>query len=132
MLTCTAITRTFGRGARRVVAIDCLSFEAHPGEVIGIVGANGAGKSTLMRILAGRMLPTAGGVTVRGNAVNSRGARQLLGYAADPPLIPNEVTALEWLWYLASHRVTRPSQRVKLVRWAAEQTGVLEPRNGSK
>ncbi len=126
MLTCTAITRTFGRGARRVVAIDCLSFEAHPGEVIGIVGANGAGKSTLMRILAGRMLPTAGGVTVRGNAVNSRGARQLLGYAADPPLIPNEVTALEWLWYLASHRVTRPSQRVKLVRWAAELGAVGE------
>ena len=79
MLTCTAITRAFGRGARRVVAIDSVSFEAQAGEVIGIVGANGAGKSTLMRILAGRMLPGAGEVTVCGHAVDSRGARQLLG-----------------------------------------------------
>ena len=39
-----------------------ITFEAHAGECIGIVGRNGCGKSTLLNILAGIYKPAAGGL----------------------------------------------------------------------
>ncbi|GAB3045558.1 sugar ABC transporter ATP-binding protein [Sediminivirga luteola] len=49
-----------------VTALDDVTLEAYPGEVLAICGANGAGKSTLSKLLAGQERPTAGGVTVAG------------------------------------------------------------------
>ena len=47
-------------------ALNDVTFDVHPGEVLGVVGANGAGKSTLMKVLAGVLYPTEGRVIVRG------------------------------------------------------------------
>jgi ABC-type polysaccharide/polyol phosphate transport system ATPase subunit len=47
--------------------LDDISFEAHDGDRIAILGRNGAGKSTLLRALNGVYAPTSGRVTVRGS-----------------------------------------------------------------
>ncbi|HEX5542933.1 MAG TPA: ABC transporter ATP-binding protein, partial [Micromonospora sp.] len=43
-----------------------VSFQIHPGEVVGIIGKNGTGKSTLLRLIAGVLIPDEGRITVRG------------------------------------------------------------------
>jgi subfamily B ATP-binding cassette protein MsbA len=52
-------------------AVDGVSLEARPGEIIAIVGANGAGKSTLMDLLLGFHAPSAGRIVAGGLPVSA-------------------------------------------------------------
>jgi general nucleoside transport system ATP-binding protein len=54
----THITKSFGAN----VAVDDVSLDFQPGEIVGLVGENGAGKTTLMSIAAGELTPDAGTV----------------------------------------------------------------------
>tara|TARA_B100000427_G_scaffold243137_1_gene206092 strand:+ start:673 stop:1668 length:996 start_codon:yes stop_codon:yes gene_type:complete len=54
-----------------VHAVDGVSLEIAPGEVVGLVGESGCGKSTLGRMVAGIMDPTAGEIVYRGTAVSA-------------------------------------------------------------
>jgi D-xylose transport system ATP-binding protein len=63
-----------------VHAVDGVTVDLHPGEVVGLVGGNGAGKSTLMRALSGARPPDAGQISVDGKPVtigNPRDAKAL-------------------------------------------------------
>jgi lipopolysaccharide transport system ATP-binding protein len=51
-------------------ALDGVSFDVAPGEVLGIIGRNGAGKSTLLKVLARVLHPSAGRVAIRGRVVS--------------------------------------------------------------
>ncbi len=54
-----------------VHAVDGVSFDVMPGEVVGLVGESGCGKSTLGRMIAGILPPTAGDIHYKGAAVSA-------------------------------------------------------------
>ena len=56
-----------------VVAVDGVSFEVRPGEILGIIGPNGSGKSTLFNCVLGQLQPSAGEVRIDGQVTT--GAR---------------------------------------------------------
>lgn len=61
-----------------VHAVDHVSVDLHPGEVVGLLGHNGAGKSTLIKILSGAYQADSGEILINGNKVevnNPRDAR---------------------------------------------------------
>ncbi|HEY2664893.1 MAG TPA: ATP-binding cassette domain-containing protein, partial [Candidatus Binataceae bacterium] len=67
MLEALSISKRFGA----TLALSGVSFMAEPGEIHVLLGENGAGKSTLMSVLAGRIRPDAGTVTLYGSPVRT-------------------------------------------------------------
>jgi ABC-2 type transport system ATP-binding protein len=55
------------RRAWMVIAVDGITFDVQPGEVVGFLGPNGAGKTTTLKVLSGLLYPTAGDVSVLGH-----------------------------------------------------------------
>jgi ABC-2 type transport system ATP-binding protein len=55
------------RRTEEVRAVDQISFDLAPGEVVGFLGPNGAGKTTTLKMLSGLLHPTAGTLTVLGH-----------------------------------------------------------------
>src|SRR5512136_990378 len=52
------------RRIQKVPAVDGISFDLAPGEIVGFLGPNGAGKTTTLKMLSGLLHPTSGEVTV--------------------------------------------------------------------
>jgi ABC-type multidrug transport system ATPase subunit len=95
----TGLSRTFGRGAKAVVAVDGLSFSLARGESLALLGANGSGKSTTLKLVLGLLSPTAGTVAVLGGPAGRRDARAATGYVPEesrrlPPLTGRELVDL--------------------------------------
>ena len=65
------LTKIYGKGTTKVVALDNVSFTVEKGEFIAIVGASGSGKSTLLHLLGGVDRPTSGKVYIDGKDIFS-------------------------------------------------------------
>jgi ABC-2 type transport system ATP-binding protein len=102
MIQVNGLTKDYG--ARR--AIDNLTFDAEQGEIVGFLGPNGAGKTTTMRILTGYMPPTDGTATVAGYDIveESLEVRKRVGYLPETVPVYNDMTALEYLKFMADLR----------------------------
>ena len=62
-----SVGSVFRRQTKEVVAVDRISFEVTPGEVVGFLGPNGAGKTTTLKMLSGLLYPSRGEATVLGH-----------------------------------------------------------------
>ena len=63
------LTKTYGSGQAKVVALDNVTLDLHRGEFTAVMGPSGSGKSTLMHVLAGLDAPTAGSVVIDGTEI---------------------------------------------------------------
>jgi ABC-type multidrug transport system ATPase subunit len=91
------VTRRFGA----LNAVDGVSLEVHPGEVVGLLGANGAGKTTLIRMFLGLLSTSEGHVEVLGGAPD-RERRRRLGYVPQNLGLYRDLTVSENLRFVAS------------------------------
>ncbi len=110
------------------VAVNDVSFEVGPGEVVGFLGPNGAGKSTTMRILAGSLGMTSGEVKIDGHdvATESLRARRRIGYMPEAvPLYP-EMRVSEYLTFRAELKGVARSARRGSVGRAMEKANVRD------
>src|SRR5512134_3393829 len=91
------LTRHFGD----FVAVDHVSFQVHPGEVVGYLGPNGSGKTTTIRMLLGLLEPTDGKATVLGFDAfkQSEEVRSRAGYMSQKFAIYDDLTVLENLTF---------------------------------
>jgi ABC-2 type transport system ATP-binding protein len=89
-----------------LVAVDDVSFQVAPGEVLGFLGPNGAGKTTTMRMLAGFVTPTAGRASICGHdiATDPLGAKASLGYLPEGAPTYGEMTVRRFLEFIADLR----------------------------
>jgi len=118
MLRIETLSRSYG--AR--LALDGVSLEVPASRIVGLLGANGAGKSTLIRTAAGLQPPDAGRITVNGIDLWSKptDAKRLLGYAPEAPSFYEELSASEYLAFVAGVRGLDPADaRAEAGRWFA-------------
>ncbi|HYM24599.1 MAG TPA: ABC transporter ATP-binding protein [Vicinamibacterales bacterium] len=95
MLQIRALTKYYGA----LAAMRELSFDARPGEVLGLLGPNGSGKSTTVKILTGILPPTDGTVQLDGRDAFADLPRYkaLIGYVPEEPYLYTYLTGEEYL-----------------------------------
>lgn len=76
-----------------------ISFELHPGEIVGLLGPNGAGKSTTIKIICGILAASGGGVSVCGLPMPERAVdvKQRIGYVPEAAELFDTLTGQEFL-----------------------------------
>jgi ABC-2 type transport system ATP-binding protein len=121
MINVEKLTRKYGD----FTAVNNVSFEISPGEIVGLLGHNGAGKTTVMKMMTGYLEPTAGTISIDGLSINSarRQIQQKIGYLPENcPAYP-EMSILGYLDYCAAlHGIEK--ERPALIREAVERTAL--------
>ena len=84
---------------RPVRALDGVSLDVKPGEVLGYLGPNGAGKTTTLKLLMQLIYPTSGRAEILGRPVGDVETRRRLGFLPELPYFYDNLTAEELLIY---------------------------------
>ena len=96
-----------------VTAVEDVTFQVGPGEVLGFLGPNGAGKTTTMRMLAGFVTPTSGKASICGHDVETEplAAKERVGYLPEGAPSYGEMRVRRFLEFIADLRRLEGSRR---------------------
>ena len=94
-------------------AVDNLSFDIAPGNIVGFLGPNGAGKSTTMKMLTGFLPPTSGDITIqeRRYATHAKAIQRNIGYLPEGAPAYGDMTVWQFLHFIADVRGLRGETR---------------------
>ena len=104
-------------------AVDDLSFQVQPGEVLGFLGPNGAGKSTTMKMLTGFLAPTSGTASILGCDIQTQTleAQRQIGYLPEGAPCYGDMTVRGFLDFIAEVRGFRGAEKTLRVQRAVQQ-----------
>ena len=99
VLSVSALRKRFGDK----VAVDGVSFEVYPNEIVGLLGPNGAGKTTIINMILGVLEPSAGAIDIEGCDVATQRAQALActNFAAVYAPLPGNLTVYQNLRFFA-------------------------------
>ena len=113
-LSVSGLSKTYGRGRRRVEALQPLDLQVEAGEIFGLLGPNGAGKTTLIKLLLGLAHPTTGTARLAGRDVRSPDARRGVAFVPEQPRFPAFLTPPEALAVVAQlHGLSNAETRAR-------------------
>ena len=95
MLQARGLTKRYGG----LLALDRVSFDLHPGEIVGYLGPNGSGKSTTVNLVVGLLEPSRGELSLAGVRVadDPIAYKRQIGYVPEEPTLYAHLTAAEYL-----------------------------------
>jgi len=99
MIRLQGLTKRYGK----FVAVNAIDLHVPRGELFGFLGPNGAGKTTTLRMIAGILRPSEGGITLGGDDVITEpmAAKARLGYIPDRPFVYEKLSGAEFLRFVA-------------------------------
>ena len=109
MIRADSLSKHYGA----IRAVDGISFDIEPGEVVGLLGPNGAGKTTTMRMCAGYLAPTSGRVEIHGYDLLTEtiAAQKTFGYLPEGAPLWGEMTPRAFLDFVADIRELEGERR---------------------
>jgi ABC-2 type transport system ATP-binding protein len=124
MISVRAVTRAYGA----LKAVDEVSFELRPGEVVGFLGPNGAGKSTLLKMLCTYLEPTSGSIEVCGfdTVRDPLEVRRRIGYLPEHNALFETMRVEAFLRFMGEARGLRGKLLAERLALVAQKTQ-LEP-----
>ena len=111
-----------------IKAVDNINFTIKDGEVVGFLGPNGAGKTTTMNMITGFIEPTEGQIIINGFDIvkKSKKAKKQIGYMPEGVPLYTELTAREFVNYMAELKDVKAKERKEAVEKAIEETGLKD------
>ncbi len=113
-LSVTQLRKVYGD----IIAVDAVSFDVQPKEIVGLLGPNGAGKTTIINMILGVLEPSAGSVWIEGIDLASHRSQALerTNFAAVYAPLPGNLTVYQNLRVFGLiYGVKNAAQRIALV-----------------
>lgn len=104
-------------------AVDDLTFDIRPGDIVGFLGPNGAGKSTTMKMLTGFLTPSEGSIEINGQniAEHRKAIQQQIGYLPEGAPAYGDMTVYQFLHFIADIRNLRGKDKQRRVAAVADR-----------
>jgi ABC-2 type transport system ATP-binding protein len=123
------VVNTLCKNYGHQLAVNEVSFELKPGEIVGFLGPNGAGKSTTLKMLTGFLEADKGSIFLNGERIdpNASTVKKQIGYLPESNALYQDLYVKEYLQFLtAVHSITNAAEAIQSV---IEKTGLGQMQN---